>query len=156
MNHSKLLIRQAIPDDAFALSELICQNAQLLLQPHYSELQLEIFLRYYSAEAMLKKLSKQTIFCAENNGKIIGTIALEDDFVIGFYTRIDQIGQGIGTQLLEYLENYAKAQGIQKLELSASPIGVSFYRNRGWCKVKDMVIAYLGVDFEETLMQKKL
>ena len=110
MNHplnSALQIRQATSVDAQKLSELIDKNAQLLLKPHYSALQLEIFLRYYSTQAMLEKLQRQIIFCAEINHQLVGTIALEGDFVVGFYTEVSSINQGIGSALLDYLENYA-------------------------------------------------
>ena len=159
MNHqpnSALQIRQATSADAQKLSELIDKNAQLLLKPHYSALQLEIFLRYYSTQAMLEKLQKQIIFCAEINNQLVGTIALEGDFVVGFYTEVSRVNQGIGSALLDYLENYARAQGLNEIRLSASPVGVHFYERKGWKKIQDMVVDYLGVGFEETLMQKIL
>lgn len=159
MNHqpnSALQIRPATSADAQKLSELIDENAQILLKPHYSELQLKIFLQYYSTQAMLEKLQKQIIFCAEINNQLVGTIALEDDFVVGFYTEVSRVNQGIGSALLDYLENHARAQGLNQIRLSASPVGVHFYERKGWKKVQDMVVDYLGVGFEETLMQKTL
>lgn len=154
--NSALHIRQAKANDASKLSHLIDQNAQLLLKPHYSALQLEIFLRYYSREAIIEKLQKQIIFCAEINNELVGTIALEGDFVVGFYTEVSRVNQGIGSALLSYLENYASHQNLNQIRLSASPVGVQFYERRGWKKIQDMVVDYLGVGFEETLMQKTL
>lgn len=154
--HSKLKIRLATAADAHKLSQLIAQNAQLLLKPHYSEEQLKTFLQYYESEVILEKMTRQTVFCAEIEGEIVGTIALEGKFVMGFYTQTHLVSQGIGTILLKHLEHYAQSQGLSKIWLSASPIGVSFYQNRGWIKVKDFVVDYLGVGFEETLMKKIL
>jgi GNAT superfamily N-acetyltransferase len=105
---------------------------------------------------MREKLQKQLIFCAEINNELVGTIALEDDFVVGFYTEVSKVNQGIGSALLDYLENYARAQGLNEIRLSASPVGVHFYERKGWKKIQDMVVDYLGVGFEETLMQKIL
>ncbi|MBS7786971.1 GNAT family N-acetyltransferase [Flavobacterium sp. CYK-55] len=159
MNHqsnSAIQIRRATSADAQKLSRLIDENAQLLLKPHYSALQLEIFLRYYSTQAMHEKLKKQIIFCAEINHQLVGTIALEGDFVVGFYTEVSRVNQGIGSALLDYLENHARTQGLDKIQLSASPVGVHFYERKGWKKMQDIVVDYLGVGFEETLMQKCL
>lgn len=151
---SALKIRKATATDVQKLSQLIDENAQILLKPHYSELQLEIFLHYYSPEALLEKLNNQIIFCAEINNDLVGTIALEGDMVVGFYTEVSRVNQGIGSALLDYLENYARNIGLKEIQLSASPVGVYFYERKGWQKVKDQVVDYLGVGFEETLMKK--
>lgn len=153
---SELHIRQAFDADATALSRLICKNAQGLLKPHYSPLQLATFERYYSPEAMLEKEKKQTIFCAEIKGELVGTIGLERDFVVGFYTEVSLVNQGIGSALLDHLENFARKNGLGVIQLSASPVGVAFYERRGWQKLQDITVDYFGVGFDETLMKKAL
>jgi GNAT superfamily N-acetyltransferase len=149
-------IRKAIPDDASHLSDLICENADLLLKPYYTELQWNVFIQYYSVAVMFKKIETQSIFCAEIDGMIVGTIALDADFVVGFYTKTSHLKKGIGKKMMQHLEQYALGNGIKTLQLAASPIGVDFYLKNGWEKIKDFNIKYLGVEFEETLMKKQL
>ncbi|NML36767.1 GNAT family N-acetyltransferase [Chitinophaga sp. G-6-1-13] len=151
-----ITIREASPLDSKRLSDLISENAEALLKPHYSAEQWEIFIKYYSEQTMVEKINQQTVFCAETNGDIIGTIALDGNFVVGFYTRLQRVNQGIGKQLMSHLENYARARGIDTLQLAASPAGLAFYYKNGWQKVKDFTVYHYGVGFEETLMTKRL
>jgi GNAT superfamily N-acetyltransferase len=151
-----LQIRRARLTDAAALSELIGETAGKLLKPHYSEEQWNIFIRYYSEADVLEKISQQAVFCAEIDGTIVGTVALADGFVLGFYTRVHHVGQGIGSRVMEYLEEYARGIGLSRLQLASSPVGLAFYYKHGWVKVRDIVAVHYGVGYEETLMEKVL
>jgi N-acetylglutamate synthase-like GNAT family acetyltransferase len=153
---TSIYIRNAKTADAKELSELILENAQQILKPHYNEQQWNVFTQYYSIEIVKEKIEKQSVFCAIQDKKIIGTIALDDDFVVGFYTRFENLKQGIGKILMKHLEDYAKTNGLQKLQLAASPEGLAFYYKKGWQKEKDISIKYFGIEFEETLMFKEL
>lgn len=151
-----LRTRRADEADAKTLSDLICETAGTLLKPHYSKQQWEIFIRYYSEEVMKEKIDKQTIFCAVQGNLILGTAALDGDFVVGFYTRLQYVGQGIGKFIMNDLEAYAESIGLSKLQLAASPKGLAFYQKNGWEKVKDFTVDHYGVGFNETLMEKQI
>ena len=149
-------IREANQNDAKNLSELICENANLILKPFYNDMQWTVFIQYYSEDVLRQKMESQTIFCVEIDGSIVGTIALDADFVVGFYTKVSHLKNGIGSLLMIHLENHAREKGFKALQLAASPVGVDFYLKKGWKKIKEFNISYLGVDFEETLMEKEL
>ncbi len=153
---NQLTIRRASQSDAAAIGELVLLNARKTLFQFYSTLQWEVFSRYYSTEAVLAKLDTQIIFCGEINEQLVATVAIENGFVLGFYTHPDHLGRGIGTSMMEYLEQEAKAQGILELELAASPVGVAYYLKHGWEKVDEEDFYYEGVLFRETRMRKKL
>jgi GNAT superfamily N-acetyltransferase len=152
----KFLIRPAEPADALILSQLICENAEAVLRGHYSDEQWAIFARYYSPQIMLHKIKTQHVFCAMLKGEVVGTIALDNDFVVGFYTKLQHFNKGIGKQLMKHLEEFARSRGLSEIQLAASPEGITFYNKNGWQKIKDVTMKYLDVDFEETLMVKKL
>jgi N-acetylglutamate synthase-like GNAT family acetyltransferase len=152
----EITIRRANASDADELGELIRGNAEKTLAPHYTDAQWKVFVTYYSREMMEKKCREQIVFCAEKEQSIVGTIALDGNFVVGFYTRVANLNQGIGSMMMKELESYAKAQGIEELELAASPVGLSFYYKHGWAKVRDIIMEHYGVGFEETLMRKRL
>jgi GNAT superfamily N-acetyltransferase len=153
---NKTLIRRAIESDAEELSLMICENAKATLAPHYSKEQWDIFITYYSTEVIKNKIATQIVFCSEFNGQIIGTVALDDNFVVGFYTRLEFLNKGIGVEMMNHLEAFALKKGLTEIQLNASPVGLAFYFKNGWEKIKDIIIDYYGVGFEETLMSKKL
>jgi N-acetylglutamate synthase-like GNAT family acetyltransferase len=143
-----LSIRRAQLSDAEAISELVLR--------YYSPIQWEVFASYYSIEAVQKKIQTQDVFCGEIDGKLAGTVAMENAFVLGFYTHNDFLGRGIGTQMMEYLEIYARSQGIKELQLAASPVGVAYYLKHGWTSLDEEDFFYEGVLFRETRMKKTL
>lgn len=151
-----MIIRSARLSDANFLNELITKNAEQLLKPLYTAAQWTIFNEYYSVAIMQDKIKTQAVFCAVINGQIAGTIALNGAIVVGFYTNIECMSQGVGTLLIHHIEAYARANGLKTIELYASPIAESFYIKRGWTKIKNLNIKYLDVNFEEAYMTKKL
>jgi GNAT superfamily N-acetyltransferase len=152
----EIRIRSAFDNDAETLSKMICENAQAILSQHYDERQWAIFIQYYSPDVMLQKINNQYVFCAELDGLIVGTIALDKDLVVGFYTRLQYLNQGIGKMMMKHLESFAVIKGLERIQLAASPEGLAFYYKNGWRKIKDIVIEHYGVGFQETLMAKDL
>jgi GNAT superfamily N-acetyltransferase len=105
---------------------------------------------------MRNKIFSQAIFCAILSNEIIGTIALENDFVVGFYTKVEHLNQGVGRLLMEFIEKYAQKNKLKEIRLAASPAALTFYYKNGWTKVEDIIANYGGVAFNETLMSKKI
>lgn len=147
-------IQPARISQAEAISQLVLRNSVQTLQPHYSAEQWSVFLQYYSVEAVIEKIRSQQVFCAYDEDRLAGTIALEGNMVLGFYTDPEMMGRGIGSALLTHLELFAASQNIRELELAASPVAVSFYEQRGWEKVGEEWFIYHGVPFWETRMRK--
>jgi GNAT superfamily N-acetyltransferase len=151
-----ITIHLAQLSDAEALSELVTANARALLRPHYSDVQWHAFMSYYSVAVMREKINTQRVFCARQSSTLVGTIALENDYVVGFYTSPQHLGQGIGTCMMNHIEQVAREQGLTEIQLAASPAALTFYYKNGWQKVRDILPLYAGVEFEETLMVKKI
>lgn len=151
-----ITIQVAGQADAEPLSKLIAANAMTLLRPYYTDAQWNAFMSYYSVEVLHEKIATQQVFYAKLNNELVGTIALDKDFVVGFYTSVHHLGQGIGTRLMSHIELVAKQQGINEIQLAASPAALSFYYKSGWQKVRDIFPHYAGVAFEETLMVKRI
>lgn len=152
----KTTIQIAMPTDADEISNLILQNASFFLKQHYSTQQWLVFLNYYSPSVVLQNIQNQYVFCAKYNGKIVGTIALDKNVVVGFYTHVDFVKQGIGCSLLQHLENFAKKLMYKEIVLASSPIGKKFYIKYGWEIEEEAIVYYQGVGFEETIMKKQI
>lgn len=150
------IIRPAVHQDAEVLSNLILENAYALLLPYYNTEQWEAFSKFYAPEEMQKKIAEQRIFCAILNHQIAGTIALDKNTLVGFYTQINFLNRGIGKMLMQYIESLAVEEGMTELKLTASPQAVTFYDKQGWKRVSVNTYYYFGVGFDETLMIKKL
>jgi putative acetyltransferase len=148
-----LNIRKATHHDVLPLSQLIANNAKQYLAPHYSAAQLAVFLDHYSVARVSENISKQRIFCTERDGQIVGTVGLDGALVVGFYTHIAHQRQGIGQALMAHLHADAIARGIDRLELFASPVAVSFYLKIGYAVQAVQQVIYSGLAFEETHMQ---
>lgn len=150
-------IENALPSDANEISNLVLENATFYLKQHYTDAQWLVFLSYYSVEALLHKIQNQDVFCAKVEGKIVGTIALDKDYIVGFYTHIQFANKGIGSTLLQHIEEFARVdKGYSEILLASSPVGVTFYTKYGWQIIEKVILDYLGVDFEETIMKKWL
>lgn len=143
-------------NDAVEISDLIINNASLYLRSHYSDAQWSIFKSYYSIETIRQKIQKQQMFCAKLGSVIVGTIALDQDYIVGFYTHVAYVNKGIGSKLLRYIENEAQQIGHPEIYLASSPVGLDFYLKFGWQIVEELEIDYLGVPFVETIMKKRL
>lgn len=152
----QIKIRHSLPEDAELLSDLIMENSRVNLLAHYNEEQWKAFNKYYSAKNLSEKLIEWEMYCAMLEDKIVGTIALHKNFIVGFYTRLGYQGKGIGRILMKFMEGIAISKGFKEIQLAASPEGLSFYYKNGWEKIKDTTFFYFDEPFEETLMKKKL
>jgi GNAT superfamily N-acetyltransferase len=81
----------------------------------------------------LKALSlRREIFVYERDGQICGTISLENNTIFSFFVAPDKQKEGVGTQLLDFVEDLALQRGTRRLYMAASATAVSFYRKRGY------------------------
>ena len=118
-------LRHATDQDADAIAELFFASYRLLtflpmLHP------IERYRRFV-ASVLLKECVVTVI---EDDTGIISFLALQSEEVRQFYTRLDRIGRGAGTQLIEAV----KSSGVAALELwcfQANARARRFYKARG-------------------------
>ena len=122
-----ILIRQATKADAARISYLIRNNTDKVLSNPYNERQKEVWKAANTPAAIRKQLAHRIIFCAFIKDKMVGTIGLDQDMLVGLYVSHAQLGKGIAKALFLYLENYAKGQGLKSLRLLSTPSGKGFY-----------------------------
>ncbi|SFA70909.1 MULTISPECIES: GNAT family N-acetyltransferase [unclassified Bacillus (in: firmicutes)] len=96
--------------------------------------------------AMIKALNEEqnsTIFVAEEDGRLLGYLLARGgsanktrhSVYIAIGIRSDFCGKGIGTKLFGELENWARAVGVHRLELTViveNQVGVSLYKKCGF------------------------
>ncbi|PAW90258.1 MAG: hypothetical protein B9S33_01860 [Pedosphaera sp. Tous-C6FEB] len=151
-----IVIRVATERDARSISALIRRNAEVVLAKDYSPAQLAAWTRYNTPGRIRHWMKSTAVFVAQRAGRLCGTIGLEGRELVGFYVSPSCRGQGIGKLLLAHLEAFATSKGIESLSLTSTHSAKDFYSRHGWNAERHVVLTILGVDFEETLMTKKL
>jgi len=149
-------IRRATINDARRISYLVQKNADHVLENKYTPGQLAAWKNNNTQHAIKQKIEQRTIFCAFENDKMVGTIGLEDNYLVGLYISYSQRGKGLGHRLLVFLEDYARRNGIEELHLTATPNGYGFYLKYGYMPQGKVDLYYDGIKFIETKMKKKL
>ncbi len=147
------MIRLIEERDLERVSALI-QNT--LLVSNLADYDLEIVgnLQGSFAPDQLRSLArKRSIYIFEQAGLLLGTIGLEGDKVYNFFVSPDRQGSGIGSELLNYVENRARAEGRRKLNVDSSLTAVSFYRRKGYRRTGEQNNRSFGrtVTMEKTL-----
>jgi N-acetylglutamate synthase-like GNAT family acetyltransferase len=156
MKPDAITIRAARAGDAPALSRLVRRNADAVLAVDYTQQQLAAWKRHNTPALWRQHIATRLCFVAARAARLCGTIALEQDELVGLYISPARRGEGIGRRLLARLEQAAIQHGHRKLWLTSSPSAASYYLAHGWKKRRQVTLNILGVDFEETLMTRTL
>lgn len=91
----------------------------------------------------------------EEGGKILGTanISLEEKYIGSVFVNPDYHKRGIGTQLMNAIENYARDHCLKKVYVHSSLNAQEFYKKRGFKKIKRVFNPNVGLTIK---MRKKL
>ena len=113
-----IIIREFDERDAETVSRLIRNNLTFVNSRDYEPAVID-YLCGISAT--------RTMFVAEENGKVVGTVGLEGDEVCALYVDPDVHGRRVGERLLQRVEDFALSRHVHLLHLSASLTAVGFY-----------------------------
>lgn len=104
-------------------------------------------------ESLLKKIKERDMFCLVDEGKIIGVVSLKGNEIGSVFVRYDLINRGIGGKLMNFIEEYAKGKGINKVKLKSAKNSMGFYLKRGYLEKKRIKYPDGNINF---LMEKEL
>lgn len=148
-------IKEATVKDSFQISQLIQQNIEF--NPNnYTEVQKQAWKRYNTPSKIEEQINNRTVFCAFINSELVGTIAIKNNELFGFYVQSFKRNLGIGSKLFHFIEDYAKNQNVEVLKLVATPSAVHFYKKKGFILQQKVVTTFFGIDYEEFEMEKSL
>ena len=156
MSTPELLIRPSQITDARRISYLIQRTTERVTENGYSPQQIEVWKKANTPGAIHRQMEQRSIFCAFIGKQLVGTIALQDDELVGLYVSYSQRGHGIGRLLVKYLEKEALQRGLTSLHLCATPSAKVFYERCGYQAQKPVTVRIQGIAFEETHMEKAL
>lgn len=97
------------------------------------------------------------VFIAEIGTKIVGFSEYHaDGHVDTFYVHHEHQGQGIGTRLMQRIEEEAAKTGVRKLYLEASITGRPRFAAMGFSVVREFTKEHRGAVFHQAMMEKEL
>ncbi len=152
-------IRRAEIKDAERISQIICDTIRFINSKDYGPEQLKVWLDKNDISSTRDKLERgRTFFVLIENEKIVGVGALdiEKNKLTGLYVDYKIQSKGIGSQLLEYIENYSREKGIKKLEMDSTITAQSFYEKKNYKTLKEVNVEMDGIPITCVLMEKFL
>ena len=151
-------IKKANLQDAKAISQMMINNINLLSSKSYSEEQISAMKKYVSEENIKKCIKDFEVFIALDNNEVVGTISFQKDLIFSVYVKgsTNFIKEEIGDKMLKFVEAYAKKLGENKISLISMPTTKTFFEERGYKVVEDLLLDFDGVDFPEYKLEKNL
>ena len=143
-----MIIRKFEKQDANETARLIRKVLTEVNSKDYPQNVIHNLSRRYSTERMIKIALKRNVYVALENGRIIGTAAIEDDYISNVFVDLDYHGKGLGSALMEKVEQIARNRGKTKVRLDACITALDFYKKRGYVKRKTILSDIYGTTFE--------
>jgi GNAT superfamily N-acetyltransferase len=125
-------LRQMKVTDLAAVYALVQNTIAVSYADVYPPEAIEFFKNHHSKENILKDLKDGYIMTVEAGGQILGTGTLQGTNVRRVFISPQYQRQGIGKIIAEKLERKARANGLAKLELSASLKSREFWEAMGF------------------------
>ena len=119
MKKEEIKIRKARPEDVKRISILRRQTLEKINIKDYPKPALDFLKKENSPRSILEKLKRRKVFILTNQGKILGGIEinLETGRVGGLFIDYKHLGQGYGSKLMQFIEKFAQAKNIKKINL---------------------------------------
>ena len=151
-------IRLATTADAAQLAAIYYNTIRRVSASDYAPEQIEAWAPKLPGTAEWRaRMASCSNFVGDDEGTIAGFAELEDDGHIDcFYGHHAYQRQGVGTLVLEKLENVARSRGIRRLHLESSLTARPFFEARGFVVVERRDIVVRGVTLENYAMEKML
>lgn len=137
-----IAVRAFTAEDAEKVSALIRSTLLTSNTAHYPRAELESLADWYCAAGLISRLpfARRIVAFAENSGQtienpretIVGTAARRENRLESFFVAPAWQGCGVGSLLLEALEEDARVDALRVVWLESSLTAVGFYEKRGF------------------------
>ena len=151
-----MIIRMAIKADIPALATLFENSVRQIASQQYSPEQVLAWANSsQDTESFSKFILEATTFVAEANNLILGFGGInKTGYLSSLYVRGDYNRQGIGSQLLDRIIEYARVNNIYRLYTEASEFSKPLFGKFGFETYEEEEVKRNGVIFHRYLMQK--
>ena len=149
-------IRLAKTADVPQLAQLYYETVIRNGAQHYTKAQTQAWANFARDQtAFARFVAAATTFLIEEDNALLGFAGIAaDGHVTAVYVRGDRSGQGIGSQLMETLLNYAETQDLQRLYAEASEFSLGLFLKFGFQQFDVEVVEREGMEFQSYLVEK--
>jgi len=154
-----MIIRRARVEDASDIAKLHRETIRKVNSKDYNKKQIDVWCKRNTNKYFIDALKKRKVFfVALEKNKIIGcaSISLNKEKIGGLYIKPYLIGKGVGSNLLDKVEDYAKKHGLKLLELDSTITAFDFYKSKGYKKIKRTNALFNNIKIPCILMKKVL
>lgn len=151
-------IRLAQASDLPELANIYHQTVMAIAPQKYTPQQVEAWASHAAdADQFRQFILAVTTYVAVDETGILGFAGISPDgYVASVYVRGDRIHQGIGSTLMEVIQDHATRQGIERLHAAASEFSLGLFRKFGFQVYATEIAERQGVPFERYLVERLL
>ena len=131
------MIRKAQPEQAEEIREVVVSTMSEIYPKYYTQEVVDFFIEYHSPERIREDISAGKVYIAVADGGIAGTGTINGNNIERVYVLPKYQGTGIGSSVMDFLENEIMKEHEAAVVESSLPAG-EFYRKRGYVQVKHM------------------
>jgi putative acetyltransferase len=135
---STIHYRPGTPEDGAAMLSIHTRAIELVAVRDYGEDMARSWAHGLTAEGYSRSMADGEIFeVAVCDGRVIGFCGYKNDEICGLYVDPDFGRRGIASRLLEHAMQALRRQGHRRVIVDSSVTAVPFYRQHGFCVVKE-------------------
>jgi putative acetyltransferase len=151
-------IRKSHPADQQQIADFIRETIRTINLADYSEDHVLIWSNAISPDMLQARLESVIQYVADVDGEVVGVgdIRVDTKEVDFLYIHKNYIDKGIGTSLVERLEEAARESGLTALSVTSSITAKPFFERKGFVVQNEYFKTMSGKDFKVFLMKKEL
>jgi predicted N-acetyltransferase YhbS len=131
-----MLIRKFKKEDAKKVSYIIRRCLREVNSADYSPKVIKSLCHFLRPAQLIRNMKNRDIFVAVDEGKVVGTASLKKDTVYTVFVNPSVHKKGIGTKLMDKVEDLAKKNGYKEVKVPSGYTSFGFYKKRGYKKIK--------------------
>jgi len=151
-------IRKSDLADQQQIATFIRETIRTVNLADYSEEHVLIWSNAISLEKLETRFHSVIQYVADIDGQVVGVgdIRIDKGEIDFLYIHKNFVGKGIGTSLLEKLEDSAKKSGLKTLRVTSSITAKPFFERRGFLLYDEYAKRMNGKDFTVFTLMKDL
>ena len=112
--------------------EVVRKSVEKTYSKYYTKEVVDFVLAHHSKENMREQLPKEITLLLSENGKIVGTASLCNNYLLRFFILYEYQNKGFGKILLQELESKLDRNKFKQITLSSSLGAFEFYKKYGY------------------------
>lgn len=128
-------LRRATAEDAPDVYRLVQTTIRACYADCYTPSVMEGFCRYHNLESIAADIAEGKVHVLTDDNRIVATATLDGSYIGRVYVLPEEQGKGLGTLLMDAMEELAAKAGSATATLDSSTPGKSLYVHRGYVVV---------------------